>query len=106
MALSAAFLVALLLPIVGTGCLKGNISVQVGHLYSPEEEGRRTRAFAIFSAAINAGALLGPLTCGILAQAFGWHVGFGAAGVMCSKCRASPDLTGLLRDARSWKQCD
>lgn len=82
MASSAAFLIALLLLIVGTGCLKGNISVQVGHLYRPEEESRRTRAFAIFSAAINAGALLGPLVCGILAQTFGWHIGFGAAGVM------------------------
>lgn len=80
MAFDAAFLIALLLLILGTGCLKGNISVQVGHLYPPEDESRRTRAFAIFSAAINAGALLGPLTCGILAQVYGWHVGFATAG--------------------------
>ena len=82
MALAATFLVALVLLIVGSGLLKGNISVQVGHLYGPHEEGRRTRAFAIFSAAINVGVLLGPLVCALLADAYGWHVGFGAAGVM------------------------
>jgi POT family proton-dependent oligopeptide transporter len=82
MASEAAFLAALALLVVGSGCLKGNISVQVGHLYGPHEEARRTRAYAIFSAAINAGVLLGPLACALLADAFGWHVGFAAAGVM------------------------
>lgn len=82
MATYGGFLIALLLLVVGTGCLKGNISAQVGHLYAAHEEGRRTRAFAIFSAAINFGALTGPLVCGILAQVYGWHVGFGAAGVL------------------------
>lgn len=81
MAFEAGFLAALLLLIAGTGCLKGNITAQVGHLYAPEDT-RRTRAFAIFFAAINSGALLGPLVCGILAQQFGWHVGFGAAGLL------------------------
>lgn len=81
MAFEAGFLWALALLIVGTGCLKGNITAQVGHLYAPDDT-RRTRAFAIFFAAINAGALLGPLVCGILAQQFGWHVGFGAAGLL------------------------
>ena len=31
--------------------------------------------------AINFGAVVGPLLCGALAQAFGWHVGFGIAAV-------------------------
>lgn len=82
MAFETSFLIALALLIAGTGCLKGNISVQVGQLYLPEDSERRTRAFAIFSAAINVGALLGPLLCGILAQVYGWHVGFGTAGVL------------------------
>lgn len=82
MAFDGGFLIALLLLVLGTGCLKGNISAQVGHLYPPEDEARRTRAFAIFSAAINFGALAGPLTCGILAQKYGWHFGFAAAGVL------------------------
>lgn len=82
MAFDASFLIALLLLIVGSGCLKGNISTQVGHLYPPEEESRRTRAFAIFSASINVGAFAGPLICAIVAQVWGWHAGFGLAGVL------------------------
>ncbi|BBE34005.1 peptide MFS transporter [Sphingosinicella microcystinivorans] len=82
MAFDASFLIALSLLILGTGCLKGNISAQVGQLYAPGDEGRRTRAFAIFYVAINTGALLGPLVCGILAQVYGWHVGFGTAGAL------------------------
>jgi POT family proton-dependent oligopeptide transporter len=82
MAFDGTFLLALLLLIIGTGFLKGNISTQVGHLYPPEDESRRTRAFAIFSAAINFGAMFGPLVCGILAQAYGWHVGFACAAAL------------------------
>ena len=82
MAFESAFLMALLLLIVGSGLLKGNISVQVGHLYGPQEEGKRSRGFVIFSAAINIGGLIGPVICALLAQAYGWHVGFGAAGLM------------------------
>jgi POT family proton-dependent oligopeptide transporter len=81
MAFEQSFLLALLLLVVGSGFLKGNISAQVGALYPRDEEARRTRGFAIFSMAINFGAVVGPLLCGALAQAFGWHVGFGVAAV-------------------------
>lgn len=80
MAFDASFLIALTLLIVGSGCLKGNISTQVGHLYPPEDESRRTRAFAIFSAAINVGGFVGPVVCAVVAQIWGWHAGFGLAG--------------------------
>lgn len=79
MAFDQSFLIALLLLVVGCGLLKGNISAQVGALYPVEEEARRVRGFAIFSMAINVGATFGPLVCGLLAQLYGWHVGFGAA---------------------------
>lgn len=82
MAFDQSFLVALLLLIVGSGCLKGNIAAQVGHLYAPGDVSRRTRAFTIFSTGINVGATAGPLVCGLLAQLYGWHVGFGCAGVL------------------------
>ena len=61
MSFDQSFLIALLVLIIGSGCLKGNISAQVGQLYPPNEETRRTRGFTIFSAAINIGAVLGPL---------------------------------------------
>ena len=60
MAFDQSFLLALLLLIVGSGLLKGNISAQVGSLYPPDDEARRTRGFAIFSTAINFGAVTGP----------------------------------------------
>jgi len=76
-----SFLLALLLLVVGSGFLKGNISAQVGALYSPDDEARRTRGFVIFSTAINIGAITGPLLCGVLAQVYGWHYGFGIAAI-------------------------
>ena len=81
MAFDQSFLLALGLLVTGSGFLKGNISAQVGALYPPESETHRTRGFAIFSTGINFGAVAGPLLCGVLAQAYGWHVGFGAAAV-------------------------
>ena len=77
-----SFLIALLLLVLGSGCLKGNVAAQVGHLYGPDEEERRTRGYVIFSTGINIGATLGPLVCGFVAQVWGWHYGFGIAGVM------------------------
>ncbi|MEO7505402.1 MAG: MFS transporter, partial [Sphingomicrobium sp.] len=71
-----------LLLILGSGLLKGNISAQVGQLYPAGEESRRTRGYAIFSMGINVGAVVGPLLCGLLAQIYGWHVGFGFAGLL------------------------
>src|SRR5947207_9305853 len=81
MTFDQSFLLALLLLVVGSGFLKGNISAQVGALYPPEDELRRTRGFVIFSTAINIGAVAGPLLCGVLAQVYGWHYGFGIAAV-------------------------
>jgi POT family proton-dependent oligopeptide transporter len=81
MAFDRSFLLALLLLVCGSGLLKGNISAQVGNLYGSDDEGRRTRGFAIFSMAINFGAVAGPVLCGLLAQLYGWHVGFGTAAL-------------------------
>jgi POT family proton-dependent oligopeptide transporter len=81
MTFDQSFLLALLLLVIGSGFLKGNISAQVGALYPPEDEARRTRGFIIFSTAINVGAVVGPLLCGLLAQVYGWHYGFGIAAI-------------------------
>ncbi len=81
MTFDQSFLLALLLLVIGSGFLKGNISAQVGALYPLEDEARRTRGFIIFSTAINIGAVAGPLLCGLLAQVYGWHYGFGIAAI-------------------------
>jgi POT family proton-dependent oligopeptide transporter len=80
MAVESMFLVALLFLILGNGCFKPNISTQVGSLYPPDDP-RRDRAFTIFYMGINLGAFFSPLVCGTLGQVYGWHYGFGAAGV-------------------------
>ena len=80
MAFDASFLIALGLLIAGSGCLKGNISAQVGQLYPAAAESLRTQAYTIFSAGINIGSVAGPLVCGGVAAAYGWHAGFGCAG--------------------------
>jgi proton-dependent oligopeptide transporter, POT family len=82
MAFDASFLFALLLLVVGCGLLKGNISAQVGALYSEADGPGRTRGFSIYSIGINVGAVAGPLGCGLLAQLYGWHAGFGLAGLL------------------------
>ena len=80
MAIESMFLLALLFLILGNGCFKPNISTQVGNLY-PKDDPRRDRAFSIFYIGINLGAFFSPLICGTLGQVYGWHYGFGAAGV-------------------------
>lgn len=81
MTFDESFLVALLLLVMGSGFLKGNITAQVGGLYPRDDEARRSHGFIIFSTAINIGAVLGPLVCGWLALRYGWHYGFGIAAV-------------------------
>jgi POT family proton-dependent oligopeptide transporter len=80
MAVESLFLVALVFLIIGNGCFKPNISTQVGSLY-PEGDPRLDRAYTIFYAGVNLGAFFSPLVCGTLGQKYGWHYGFGAAGV-------------------------
>ena len=74
------FWLALAFIIVGSGFLKGNISVIVGQLY-PKTDVRRDGAYTIFYMGINLGSLLGVLIAGYLGETYGWSYGFGAAGI-------------------------
>jgi POT family proton-dependent oligopeptide transporter len=82
MAFDQSFLLALLLLVIGSGLLKGNISTQVGSFYDDDDSAGRTRGYSIFSMGINVGAVAGPLLCALLAQLYGWHAGFGLAGAL------------------------
>jgi POT family proton-dependent oligopeptide transporter len=73
------FFVGLGLIILGTGFFKSNISTMVGQLYT-EHDRRRDAAFTIFYMGINLGASIGQIVCPKLADRWGWHVGFSAAG--------------------------
>jgi len=76
----ATFYIGLLLIVIGTGLLKGNVSVIVGRLYGPDDS-RRDAGFSIFYMGINLGAFIAPLICGYLGQRVNWHIGFASAGV-------------------------
>ena len=76
----STFYLGLVLIVIGTGLLKGNISVLVGRLYAPDDK-RRDAGFSIYYMGINLGAFIAPLVCGYLGQRVDWHAGFAAAGV-------------------------
>lgn len=80
MAFDETFLLALLLLILGAGCLRGNLLSQLGSLYSAEDR-RRADSFQIYYTMVNVGAFIAPLATGALGAAYGWHYGFGFAGV-------------------------
>jgi POT family proton-dependent oligopeptide transporter len=73
------FYLGLALIVIGTGLLKGNVSVIVGRLYRANDP-RRDAGFSIFYMGINTGAFLAPFVCGYLGQRVSWHLGFAAAG--------------------------
>lgn len=75
-----AFFLALALIVVGNGFFKPNISTFVGALYK-EGDVRKDSGFTIFYMGINIGGFVAPLLCGWLAAEYGWHYGFGLAGI-------------------------
>jgi len=78
--LTQTFFLGLILIVLGTGLLKGNISTIVGNLYG-DNDNRRESGYTIFYMSINIGSTLGFLICSYLGEKIGWHYGFGAAGV-------------------------
>ncbi|MDP5044443.1 MAG: peptide MFS transporter [Leeuwenhoekiella sp.] len=75
-----AFYTGLGLVIAGVGLLKPNISTMVGGLYR-EGDIRRDKGFSIFYIGINTGSLIATLVIGFVVAEYGWHAGFGLAGI-------------------------
>jgi POT family proton-dependent oligopeptide transporter len=75
-----AFYTGLGFIISGVGMLKPNISTMVGGLYKKGDI-RRDKGFTIFYIGINVGAFLSSLIVGYVGERFGWHYGFGLAGI-------------------------
>src|SRR4030095_13278731 len=65
--LLATFYLGLFLIVIGTGLLKGNVSVIVGYLSTPADK-RTDAGFTLFTYGINLGAFIAPLICGYLGQ--------------------------------------
>jgi POT family proton-dependent oligopeptide transporter len=71
---------ALALVALGNGLFLPPLAVQVADLYQ-DGDARRDQAFSAYYMGINLGALVALLLCGWLAQTYGWHWGFAAAGI-------------------------
>ncbi len=75
-----SFFTGLIFIVIGVGFLKPNISTMVGGLYAKGDD-RRDKGFYIFYIGINLGAFIGALIVGSVAAKYGWHYGFGLAGI-------------------------
>lgn len=76
-----AFYMGLVLIVMGVGMLKPNISTMVGGLYPKNEQNQRDMGFYIFYMGINLGAAAAALIVGYVGEEYGWHYGFGLAGI-------------------------
>jgi len=75
-----AFYAGLALIVLGVGGLKSNISTMVGGLYR-QGDPNRDRGFTLFYIGINVGAFLAGIIVASVANIWGWHYGFGLAGI-------------------------
>ena len=74
------FYAALAAIALGNGLFLPSLPSQVGDLYQRDDP-RRPWAFNVYYVGINIGGFLAPLICGTLGEVYGWHYGFGAAGI-------------------------
>ncbi len=80
MAFEPLFYFALTTIALGNGLFLPNLPSQINDLYRADDP-RRGRAYNIYYVGLNIGGFLAPLVCGTLGERYGWHYGFGAAGV-------------------------
>jgi POT family proton-dependent oligopeptide transporter len=65
---------------LGNGLFLPSLPSQINDLYKPDDH-RRAWAYNVYYVGINIGGFLAPLVCGTLGEFYGWHWGFGAAGL-------------------------
>jgi len=65
---------------LGNGLFLPSLPSQINDLYKPDDP-RRGWAYNVYYVGSNVGGFLAPLVCGYLGETYGWHWGFGAAGV-------------------------
>ena len=83
MASESLFYLAMVTIACGNGLFLPNLPSQVRPLYAADDA-RLAGAYNLYYMGINLGAFFAPLVCGTLGEVYGWHYGFGAAGIgMC-----------------------
>ncbi len=80
MAFEPVFYLALAVIALGNGLFLPSLPSQINDLYR-ENDPRRGRAYNVYYVGLNIGGFMAPLVCGTLGELYGWHYGFGAAGV-------------------------
>jgi POT family proton-dependent oligopeptide transporter len=80
MASEGLFYVALAAIALGNGLFLPSLPSQIDGLYAKDDP-RRGSAYNVYYVGINLGGVLAPLVCGTLGELYGWHWGFGAAGI-------------------------
>ncbi len=80
MAFEPVFYVALATIAIGNGLFLPTLPSQINDLYSAGDP-RRPWAYNVYYVGVNIGGFLAPLICGTLGEFYGWHWGFGAAGI-------------------------
>jgi proton-dependent oligopeptide transporter, POT family len=80
MTIGPLFYAALATIALGNGLFLPSLPSQINDLYRPDDP-RRGWAYNVYYVGINIGGFLAPLVCGTLGEVYGWHWGFGAAGV-------------------------
>lgn len=80
MAFDTLFYVALATIALGNGLFLPSLPSQVGDLYA-RGDARRGWAFNVYYVGVNIGGFLAPLLCGTVGELYGWHYGFGLAGI-------------------------
>jgi proton-dependent oligopeptide transporter, POT family len=80
MAFPALFYLALATIAIGNGLFLPSLPSQIDGLYRSDDP-RRGWAYNVYYVGINIGGFLAPVICGTLGEFYGWHWGFGAAGV-------------------------
>jgi len=80
MAFEPLFYVALATIALGNGLFLPTLPSQVGDLYRRDDP-RRGWAYNVYYVGINIGGFLAPLLCGTIGELYGWHYGFGLAGI-------------------------
>jgi POT family proton-dependent oligopeptide transporter len=74
------FFVALATIALGNGLFLPSLPSQINDLYRADDP-RRGRAYNVYYVGLNIGGFMAPLICGTLGEVYGWHYGFGAAGI-------------------------
>ena len=80
MAFEPLFYLALGTIALGNGFFLPSLPSQINDLYRADDP-RRGWAYNVYYVGVNIGGFLAPLICGTLGELYGWHYGFGAAGI-------------------------